>query len=66
MIAEIGKIGINICADNYLNGIQIGHVLARMGAEIILPSSWTVDYSLTEEDDPYNDKWLALKFYQTP
>ncbi len=54
-----GKIGLNICADNYIEGLCIGHTLARMGAQIILsPSSWTVDYSITEEDDPYKDKWL--------
>jgi predicted amidohydrolase len=54
-----GKIGVNICADNYLDGLHIGHTLARMGAQIILsPSSWTVDYSITETDDPYRDKWL--------
>jgi len=54
-----GRIGLDICSDNYLDGLHIGHVLARMGAQIILsPSSWTVDYSLTEQDDPYGDKWL--------
>ena len=54
-----GLIGVNICADNYIDGIHIGHTLARMGAQIILsPSSWTVDYSKTEEDDPYGEKWL--------
>jgi deaminated glutathione amidase len=30
-----------------------------MGAQIILsPSSWTVDYHVTEEDDPYGSKWV--------
>ncbi len=54
-----GKIGLNICADNYLNAIDIAHVLVRMGAQLILaPSSWTVDYSITETDDPYLDKWI--------
>lgn len=54
-----GKIGVNVCADNYMDGITIGHTLARMGAQIILsPSSWTVDYFKTEEDDPYGEKWL--------
>ena len=55
----LGKIGVNICADNYLDGLAIGHTLARMGAEFILaPSSWTVDYFVTEEHDPYEEKWL--------
>lgn len=56
---EFGKIGINICADNYYDSLHLGHALARMGAQIILsPSSWTVDYSITEGTDPYQDKWL--------
>ena len=56
---EFGIIGINICADNYSDGLPIGHTLARMGAQVILsPSSWTVDYSVNEEDDPYKEKWI--------
>ncbi len=55
----LGKIGVNICADNFLDGLSIGHTLARMGADFILsPSSWTVDYSITEEHDPYQEKWV--------
>jgi predicted amidohydrolase len=55
----LGKIGVNVCADNYLDGLSIGHTLARMGAEFILaPASWTVDYSITEESDPYQQKWV--------
>ena len=54
-----GKIGLNICADNYLDAIDIGHSLARMGAQLILaPSSWTVEHSITEAEDPYRDKWV--------
>ena len=56
---EFGKIGINVCADNYIDSLHLGHALARMGAQIILsPSSWTVDYSIHEGMDPYMDKWL--------
>lgn len=54
-----GIIGVNICSDNYMDGLPIGHTLARMDAQIILsPSSWTVDYSYTETDDPYGEKWI--------
>jgi predicted amidohydrolase len=54
-----GKIGVNICADNYENSLCIGSSLARMGAGLILsPSSWTVDYSVSEDSNPYNEKWL--------
>ncbi len=55
---KFGRIGLNICADNYADSLDIGFVLGRMGAQLILsPSSWTVDFSVTEEDDPYADKW---------
>lgn len=57
---SLGVIGVNICSDNYFDSLEIGHSLARMGAQIILsPSSWTSDYSFTEGQDPYQDKWLA-------
>jgi predicted amidohydrolase len=57
---EIGKIGLNICADNYKDALCLGHSLARMGAQIIIsPSSWTVDYNVSEDQDPYQDKWLS-------
>jgi predicted amidohydrolase len=56
----IGKIGVNICADNYSDALHIGHTLARMGAQIILsPSSWTVDFHITEVNEPYQDKWIG-------
>ena len=59
-----GVIGVNICSDNYIDSLDIGHTLARMGAQIILsPSSWTVDYSTVEGDILYGKKWL--KPYQT-
>jgi predicted amidohydrolase len=55
----LGNIGINICADNYADSIYNAHMLARMGAQIILsPSSWTVEHFITEEMDPYKDKWI--------
>lgn len=54
-----GKIGVNICADNYIDGLAIGHTLGRMGAQILLsPSSWTVDFFYNEEHDPYGEKWI--------
>jgi predicted amidohydrolase len=55
----LGRIGVNVCADNYGDALHIGHTLARMGAQIILsPSSWTVDYHVTEIDEPYHEKWF--------
>lgn len=56
---EFGMLGLNICSDNYKDGLVLGHSLARMGAQIVLsPSSWTVDYVASEKDDPYEDKWI--------
>ncbi len=53
-----GIVGVNICSDNYADSLEIGHTLARMGARMILsPSSWTVDYSVTEDKNPYGSKW---------
>ena len=55
---KFGKIGLNICSDNYVDAIDIGIVLGRMGSDFILsPSSWTVDYEISENHDPYSDKW---------
>ncbi len=55
-----GKIGLNICADNYYeSGLHNAHILARMGAQLILsPSSWTVNHFVTEEMNPYQEKWV--------
>ena len=67
-----GKLGINICSDNYRDSLAIGNVLFRMGAHCILsPSSWTVDHFVTEHDDIYKKKWkesfsLLAKTFHIP
>jgi predicted amidohydrolase len=54
-----GLVGVNICADNYADSTEIGHTLARMGAQLILaPAAWTVDYHFTETSNPYGEKWF--------
>ncbi|MEZ4979669.1 MAG: carbon-nitrogen hydrolase family protein [Chitinophagales bacterium] len=56
----LGRIGLNICADNYKESTHIAKTLASMGADLILsPSSWTVDHYIQEDEDPYRDKWLS-------
>lgn len=56
---SFGRVGLNICADNYYESLCLGHSIARMGAQIILsPCAWTVDHFVSEEDNPYHDKWL--------
>ncbi|MBI4041061.1 MAG: carbon-nitrogen hydrolase family protein [Deltaproteobacteria bacterium] len=58
-----GRVGINICSDNYMDSIEIGHTLARMGAQLILsPCSWTVDYFFQENTNPYGAKWFKPYF----
>lgn len=61
---KLGSVGINICSDNYKESVHIGKTLGAMGAQIILsPASWTVDYNITELDDPYEDKWTSPLSY---
>lgn len=57
---RFGRIGVDICSDNYHDSLEIGHVLSRMGAQLILsPSAWTSDYHYTEDEDPYGRKWFG-------
>ncbi len=55
---ELGKIGINICADNFSDSLVHGHSLARMGANILLsPSAWMVKPDFDNEKTPYGSTW---------
>jgi predicted amidohydrolase len=57
---ELGTIGLTICADNFPSSLAIGHVLARMGAQIILaPSAWAVDAAHDNTTQPYGTMWSA-------
>jgi predicted amidohydrolase len=57
---ELGVIGVNICADNAPDSLAIGHVLARMGAQIILsPSAWAVPAGYDTDAEPYGGLWRA-------
>jgi predicted amidohydrolase len=56
---ELGTIGLDICADNFGNSLAIGHVLARMGAQVIVsPSAWAVDADHDNDLEPYGGLWL--------
>jgi predicted amidohydrolase len=56
---ELGRVGIAICADNYWDSRSVGHVLCRMGAQVILsPSAWAVPADHDNERDPYGGDWL--------
>jgi predicted amidohydrolase len=55
---ELGTLGISICADNFANSLAIGHVLARMGAQLLLsPSAWAVDADHDNGIKHYGEQW---------
>lgn len=54
----LGTIGLDICADNFPESLEIGHALARMGAEFLLsPSAWAVEADHDNVQDPYGGLW---------
>lgn len=55
---ELGTLGLTICADNFPTALAASHVLARMGAQVILsPSAWAVDADHDNRAQPYGDLW---------
>lgn len=55
---ELGTLGLAICADNFGDSLAISHVLARMGAQVILsPSAWAVDADHDNAREPYGQLW---------
>ncbi len=55
----LGKIGLNICADNFPHTAYYGQALAGMGAQLILsPCAWAVDRDHDNQRDPYGSLWL--------
>lgn len=54
----LGTLGVNICADNFSDSLAVGHVLARMGAQLLLsPCAWAVDADHDNAKEPYGDLW---------
>ena len=55
---ELGTLGLTVCADNFGDSLAVGHVLARMGAQVILsPSAWAVDADHDNSREPYGKLW---------
>jgi predicted amidohydrolase len=55
---ELGTMSLAICADNFGSSLAVGHVLARMGAQVILsPSAWAVDADHDNVREPYGRLW---------
>jgi predicted amidohydrolase len=56
---DIGKIGLNICADNSPEAIVLGQAQALMGANILLsPSAWAVEPDHDNRLNPYGGLWI--------
>lgn len=56
---RLGVIGINICADNFPDALDLGTALAHMGAQILLsPSAWAVEADHDNTATPYGDLWM--------
>jgi predicted amidohydrolase len=55
---ELGTLGLAVCADNFGDSLAIGHVLARMGAQVLLsPSAWAVDADHDNLRQTYGQLW---------
>lgn len=69
---RFGKIGISICADNLIESDVIGHVLGRMGCQLLLsPSSWAVSDEFMKAGKKYGKEWttpyeMLSKMYKMP
>jgi len=55
---ELGRLGLMICADGFVEDCVISRSLGAMGAEVILsPCAWAVDADHDNRRDPYGDLW---------
>lgn len=51
---EFGRIALNICADNYVDSLELAAAQAAMGATLLLsPSSWAVPPGHDDDATPY-------------
>ena len=59
-IGRWGRVGVNICADNFQSSLALAHSQARMGARLLLsPSAWAVDADHDNGCEPYGEMWRA-------
>lgn len=57
---DLGCLGLDICADNFASSLAVGHVLGRMGAQVILsPCAWAVPPDHDNRKTPYGAEWLT-------
>lgn len=54
-----GRIGLNVCADNFPDSLELGGALGRMGCRVLLsPCSWAVDGDHDDSVNPYGGMWV--------
>lgn len=54
-----GRVGLDICADNYPDSLELGSALGRMGCRLLLsPCAWAVDGDHDDAHKPYGGLWL--------
>jgi predicted amidohydrolase len=52
------RVGLNICADNFPNSLELGGTLGRMGAQLVLsPCAWAVAADHDQLAEPYGQLW---------
>ena len=55
----VGILGINICADNFPDSLELAGAMGRMGCELLLsPCAWAVDADHDNECEPYGGLWI--------
>jgi len=53
-----GRVGLNICADNFPANLPLGRAMALMGARLLLsPSAWVVRADHDNAAEPYGALW---------
>lgn len=57
---ELGIVGVNICADNFPESLDLGRALARMGCRLLVsPCAWAVDADHDNRREPYGSLWIG-------
>lgn len=60
VVSRLGRIGMNICADNNMKTLYLGRTIAALGARILLsPSAWAVSPESLTEGRRYGDEWIV-------
>ena len=56
----VGPVGLNVCADNFPESLDLGRALGLMGARMILsPCAWAVPAGHDNAATPYGGEWAA-------